>query len=169
MACSGLGLFLRNTSLALFVTLGKSSPRRDRIPFPAWKVISGIAAGALHSAFKELIGPNGEEVMERDYPTLNESIMAFVPKKPSGSAADGTEYYSADCVRPLSIANTDNRLLCSAVRLHVEPIASCTIVNEQRGFTKGRSMLSNVLDVDESMLYAAMSQDFAGAIFFDFR
>ena len=95
--------------------------------------------------------------------------MVFLPKKAVGSTPDGMEIFTPENTRPLSIANTDNRLICSAVRLHVEPIAAPGIVDEQRGFIKGRSMLSNVLDVDEDMMCAAMACDQSCAIFFDFR
>ena len=38
----------------------------------------------------------------------------------------------------------------------------------QRGFIRGRSMLSNVVDVDEKMQHTSLCNDGGGALFFDF-
>eukprot|EP00959_Pyramimonas_sp_CCMP1952_P238891 4992067-Pyramimonas_sp.AAC.1 len=63
-------------------------------------------------------------------------------------------------MRPLNITNTDNRVLCSAVRMHIEPQISPGASEEQRGFLRGRSMLANVLDIEEAMIENAFTQDF---------
>ena len=68
----------------------------------------------------------------------------------------------------MNVANTDNRLLCNAVRMVLEPVVSPRILDIQRGFLGGRSMLANLVDIEEGMLYAAPSSDNAAAIFFDF-
>ena len=72
-------------------------------------------------------------------------------------------------MRPLTITNTDNRILCSAIHLHIEPIVAPGISRAQRGFLQGRSMLANVVDVDEAMLQAALSERDPAAVFFDFE
>ena len=62
---------------------------------------------------------------------------------------------SPEGVRPLNVTNTDNRLVASSIRVAVEPILGQLLVTmEQKGFISGRSMLSNILDVEEAMALA---------------
>ena len=72
-------------------------------------------------------------------------------------------------MRPLDITNTGNSVLCSAIPLHAEPIVAPGIDATQRGFLRGRSMLANVVDIDEAMAHAALEEDDAAAVFFDFE
>ena len=79
------------------------------------------------------------------------------------------DQYTADCTRPLNITCTDNRIICSAVRRHIEPIVGPAISMSQRGFLKYRSMLANILDIEEEMIAASLSYDDPAAVFFDFE
>jgi len=71
-------------------------------------------------------------------------------------------------VRPLNVTNTDNRLLASATRLAIEPTLSTLITEDQRGFIGGRSMIANLVDVDEAVLEYALASNDAIALFYDF-
>ena len=62
-------------------------------------------------------------------------------------------------MRPLNVTNTDNRLLASAIRIVIEPILEGLITEDQRGFLPSRSMLANLLDIDEAMLLGALKGD----------
>ena len=77
--------------------------------------------------------------------------------------------YDAANARPLNIANADNRLICSAVRLCIEPQIAPGIADEQRGFIKGRSMLANVVDAEAAMSRHAFASPAAPTVFFDFE
>ena len=81
---------------------------------------------------------------------------------------DGAEVYAFDGVRPLNVTNTDNRLVASAVRVAIEPVLNSLITWGQRGFLTGRSMLSNILDVEEALAHAAILNRDAVAVFYDF-
>ena len=70
-------------------------------------------------------------------------------------------------MRPLNVTNTDNRLIASAVRLMLEPIIGPLITRDQCGFIAGRSMLANIIDIDEAMVQAATIDDDALALFYD--
>ena len=50
----------------------------------------------------------------------------------------------------------------------IEPFLEPLITMDQRGFLTGRSMLANLLDVDESMLQGALRDDGTMAVFYDF-
>ena len=78
------------------------------------------------------------------------------------------DVYSPDGVRPLNVTNTDNRLIASSVRLAIEPVLANLITLDQKGFIGGRSMLSNILDVEEALGLAAVARRGALAVFYDF-
>ena len=67
---------------------------------------------------------------------------------------DMASVYSPEGVRPLNVTNTDNRLVASSIRVAIEPILGQLVTMEQRGFISGRSMLPNILDVEEAMALA---------------
>jgi len=146
-----------------------SAPGRDGIPFKAWRLISELAAEVFHKAYSEMTSPEGPDKMREEWANFNECLMVFLPKKPTATLPGGLETFSPGCFRPLAIANTDNRILGSAVRLHIEPTVAPCISPEQRGFVRGRSMLANVLDVEEAMLEAGLVHDDPAAIFLDFE
>ena len=81
---------------------------------------------------------------------------------------EGAGHRPAD-TRPLNVANADNRLLGNAVRACVEEPLSAAISDEQRGFVPGRSMLANILDVEEAMQLTALEHPRGAAWFFDFQ
>eukprot|EP00974_Lingulodinium_polyedra_P025634 2477097-Lingulodinium_polyedra.AAC.1 len=70
--------------------------------------------------------------------------MVFLPKKEPLVSESGIAYTRAEDLRPLSIVNTDNRLVANALRLRIEPILAQAISEMQQGFLAGRSMLKNV-------------------------
>ena len=92
--------------------------------------------------------------------------MVFSPNN-SGSM-DGLDYFSPADTRPLSSVNADNRLLASAVRLRLEAILVDVVSPEQQGFLGGRSLIRNIVDVDDAMRAAALRGNSPAAIFFDF-
>ena len=107
--------------------------------------------------------------MDRYCPTFNHSTMVFLPKTPvPGSPSDSPVFYPS-AVRPLNISNADNRILASAVRIAVEPRLGPLITNRQRGFIQGRSMIANLLDVEEGMYTAAATGSGGLSFFFDFE
>ena len=67
------------------------------------------------------------------------------------------------------IVNTDNRIIASAMRLMLEPALAPRITGDQRGFLHGRSMLANVIDVEEAMCVDALSPQESLAFFMDFE
>jgi len=76
--------------------------------------------------------------------------------------------YSPEGVRPLNVTNTDNRLVASSVRAAIEPTLGQLVTMDQRGFISGRSMLANILDVEEAMAMATFRGIRSLAVLFDF-
>ena len=146
-----------------------SSPGPDGIPFLAWRTLGPVAATALFEAYQVLSSPRGSDVMLAEYPDFNASDMVFLQKSISGTHDTAGDFCIPEDTRPLNIANTDNRLLANAVRLRLEPVLDAWISPMQRGFLPGRSLLSNVLDVDEGMMTTALAHPAGAALFFDFK
>jgi len=150
-------------------------PGPDGIPYVAWRRLGVLSQSVLLGTIKELsqedglvklrqaFGSDGEEAH-----LFNEAIMAFIPKKPC-CAQDGLEVYEAGGVRPLSIVNTDNRLMANAVRWMMEPILNRIISSEQKGFLRGRSLLANVVEIEDSLMKLSLRDESAAGIFFDFQ
>jgi hypothetical protein len=102
-------------------------------------------------------------------PWFNLAFMNFIPKDPSGHTAFGMPYYSPDCTRPLSLADTINKLVANTVRIALERFASSRISFFQRGFLKGRQILDNVVELDYFAHLFSITSKRAATILFDFR
>jgi exonuclease III len=153
---------------------GSSSPGPDGIPYSAWRLLGPLAIDVLHGALTELSAEQGQESLLAAFPgdadgntAFNEATMVFIPKKVSREA-QGIRYNEPGDARPLSIVNTDNRLMANAVRLRVEPLLAKAVSPAQRGFLPGRSMLQNVFEIDGEMRAASLQAEFPAAVFFDF-
>ena len=101
--------------------------------------------------------------------SFNSSLMVFLPKTPTGQNAAVGDYHAPGDTRPLNIGNSENRILANAVRSRVEALLPEWISEMQQGFVVGRSLLSNVVSVDQEMMRCALLEDSAVAVFFDFR
>jgi hypothetical protein len=121
-------------------------PGPDGIPFVAWKRLGHLAVDTLTAAAAVLGQEDAREVlvvaMELDVSTthdFNVGSMVFLPKKPAGNDPLFGDYYTAADMRPLTIVNTDNRLITNAYRLRAEPALAAWISDMQRGFLSDRS------------------------------
>ena len=101
--------------------------------------------------------------------TFNGSLLACLPKTPSQVAKDGTAIYAPSSTRPLSISNTDNRLFSVTIKHSWEPVLAKGVHPHQRGFLPGRSILQNVIDINEQALHAAFHSQEGVIVFFDFK
>ena len=106
-------------------------------------------------------------VDEQGISAFNEGLMVFLPKKPPQINELGEEFLRASELRPLTIVNTDNRLMANALRLRIEPLVNTFISPQQQGFLGGRSLLKHVTDIDAGMRQFAMLHEDPAAIFFD--
>ena len=64
--------------------------------------------------------------------------------------------------------DTANRLIANSLRRRWEPILASWICPEQQGFLPGRSLLSNVIDIEEAAVVAAMQGEKPASLLFDF-
>ena len=100
---------------------GKSAPGPDGIPFKACKKLGLLSQTVIWEALEDLSKPGAEDRLKEvmtgpgGHCTFNESLMVFLPKKTSGSL-NGVDFFDQSDTRPLSIVNSDNRIMASAVR-----------------------------------------------------
>ena len=150
-----------------------SAPGPDGIPFVAWRKLGPLALRILHSAISDLGCSDSTSRLQTFYfpdsGEFNMGLLVLLPKKPTGVDPLLGEYFAPGDTRPLSIVNTDNRILANAVRLALEPTLSSWVSPGQRGFLTGRSILANVVEIDHSMMEVSLRQAHESAIFFDFR
>ena len=89
-------------------------------------------------------------------------------KKPSFTI--GSEnVFEVSATRPLSVVNTDNRILANALRLTITPKAETWVSPQQRGFISGRYLLANVVDIDFEAMRVSLSHSRGVLVLFDFR
>ena len=100
---------------------------------------------------------------------FNLGLLCCLPKKAAGPHETMGEVYGPGDTRPLAIVNTDNRLIASAMRNAWEPLFNKWVSMGQRGFLKGRSMLMNVLDIDEAAMTISLKEKWGGLVLFDFK
>ena len=144
------------------------------MPYLAWRRLGALAVDTLFDAAVELSEEHGRDSLLEAFPldangdtAFNSASMVFIPKK-TAHEANGIRYHLPGEVRPLSLMNTDNRLMANAYRLRVEPLLDKIVSPAQRGFLPGRSMLQNVVEIDSDMRAASLQAEQPGAVFFDF-
>ncbi|MBM3946426.1 MAG: hypothetical protein FJ315_03360, partial [SAR202 cluster bacterium] len=152
-----------------------SAPGPDGIPYLAWQRLGDLGVSVLHEALDALMAEDGREALLEAFPLdsdgnspFNEALLVMIPKKASATTEHGAPLYEPCDVRPLSVVNTDNRLLANAVRLRVEPLLAQAVCPQQQGFLPDRSLLSNVIDIDTDMQEASLLSEEGGAVFFHF-
>ena len=144
----------------------ESAPGPDGIPYKAYKLLGSYAASYLLDASEDLMesGPIGEPA-----PDFNHAYLSCLPKKASRMDAVHGAVFSPSDTRPLSIVNTDNRLIAGAYRVLLEPVFNKWVSPMQRGFLSGRSMLANIADVSHEAMMASLQRSNAALFLFDFE
>ena len=100
---------------------------------------------------------------------FNAAFLCCLPKKPYFTDPRLGPVFTAEGTRPLSIVNTDNRLIASFFRIHLEGIFSRWISAAQRGFIRGRSMMANIIDIDLQAMKISLTYSTGAIILFDFK
>ncbi len=129
--------------------------------------MGNTAIDAIFGAMQKICDNGGLRDLEEHYPNFNECLCFMLPKKPSGHDDAHGNFYDADATRPISVANTDNRVMANAMRYAIEPALARWVSPNQRGFIGGRSLLANVIDIEEAMVMTALHEDDGACIFCD--
>lgn len=107
-----------------------SSPGPDGIPFAVYRVLPELASPILHAVATQLQTKDAEPP-----PGFNAALLFLLPK--------GTKY-TPDDTRPISITNTDNRLIAAAIARKLGPVLNNTLHPAQQGFIIHRNYDSHI-------------------------
>ena len=119
-----------------------SSPGPDGISFAAWRAAPDLAAPVLLAALRAIFrGHNPPE-------GFNHGLLFLLPKKLTGLLSD---------TRPLSVTNTDNRLLASSVARAIMPAVVDYINPSQKGFLAGKNGSDHTVDINK-IFYDAVKE-----------
>jgi len=143
----------------------------DGIPYSAWKHASKFVRRIVYQWY--LAWLHGYKLAD----DANHAFLALIPKQAEPDDHIHGTYWMPKNLRPLSLSNTDVKLLALALNAVVAPVLPHWARPEQRGFINDRLILQNVVDVESCALAASLrtSLDDPGlrlsnpaAIFFDF-
>ena len=164
----------RDVSRALR-TSGNSMAGPDRIPYEAWRRLGALGVDILFGTARAMASPTFSADIRRAYGLaahephpFNLGTLVCLPKKPVGVHPQHGEIYTAEATRPLCIVDTANRLIANAYRFRWEPLLDPCVHAAQHGFLPGRSLLSNVVDVEEAAASFALQEQHAAIFLFDF-
>jgi ribonuclease HI/exonuclease III len=111
-----------------------STPGPDGIPFAAWRAVPDLSAkvlsGVLDALVRGLTPPSG----------FNHGFLFLLPKKDTGLVSD---------TRPISVTNTDNRILAKTVARAIMPAVTALLDPAQRGFLAGISGHPHIEDINK--------------------
>ena len=119
----------------------QSSPGPDGIPFSAFSCVKSISKQVFWACASDLL-QGGAPPQE-----FNHALLVLLAKKPSVSA-DGANWFAPKDTRPISIVNSDNRILANMFRDVLARFADKRCCKQQRGFLLNRFLLENVVDAD---------------------
>ncbi|CAK0855842.1 unnamed protein product, partial [Prorocentrum cordatum] len=104
---------------------GATAPGPDGIPYSFWRGIGELGVEVLTDTMTAMMAEGSDKTMMREFGSgdnhfvpcdFNGSLLALLPKKPTGhDTAAGAFFCPAD-TRPLMLVDTSNRLLASALR-----------------------------------------------------
>ena len=115
----------------------------DGIPFAVWRALSTTASPLL---FNTAIHLTGQHVNVR---THNHAMLLLLPKPNKDS-------HLVSDTRPLSISNTDNRIIARAVLGCIIEATKELVDTRQNGFIPGRKMTDNIHKLNKAF-YTALA------------
>jgi exonuclease III/ribonuclease HI len=127
----------------IMINTNNSCPGPDGIPFAAYRALAATAAPILHKLLCFFAGgglPSDE---------FNRGLLYLLPKKDTMLARD---------TRPISVTNTDNRILAKAIVQAITPALSDPVNGihlDQKGAVAGRQGTDHVRNMAEKFYEAA--------------
>ena len=173
--CSQWRVRRKDVSMALS-NAGNTSPGPDGIPFASWRAIKSlgvdilynVALGLEHDNAKvKLVDAYRDEASDGSH-LYNLSTLVCLPKAPSGEDSELGLFFKPCDIRPLSIVNCDNRLVASAMRIRWEEHLRQFVQEHQQGFLEGRSIIKDLVEVENAMILRSLDSADSAAVFLDF-
>lgn len=127
-----------------------TSPGPDGIPFACWRAVPDISGPLLYNALSAL--------MRGDLPPkgFNSGLLFLLPKKNTHLVSD---------TRPLSVTNTDNRILARIIANSIMPAVKALVNPAQKGFLEGIQGTDHIVDIN-SIFYSHVCRKKDSYLFF---
>ena len=124
-----------HTIMNIILSTNASSAGPDGIPFVAYRITAELVApifrGMLVSLGQGVSPPEG----------FNHGLLYLLPKK---------GMYTPDDTRPLSVTNTDNRILAKILAFVMVPACQSILHPAQKGFIPGRDGADHIIKLNEA-------------------
>ena len=139
-----------------------SSPGPDGICYLAWARAGSTARSVLWELYERW----------RDTGTLpqgfNHGFLALLPKGQEMAETPGMR--SPDAIRPLTLSNTDSKILAGALNKGLSAVATRCVHPDQNGFVKGRSIIDNIVHIEGAIQrHLLIEGNEPGTVMFDFK
>jgi hypothetical protein len=141
---------------------GNSAAGPDGIAYAAWRHAPAPCISALFELYLHIF--NGG----MPPPDFNSTIMVFIPK-PAGDPLENLCTRAPGALRPISLANTDNKIIALAFARPLGEVAAKWCSADQFGFIAGRSIWDAVMLFEAAALHLSRRDPDAGLLFIDFR
>lgn len=149
----------------VWASLPNSSPGPNGIPFSAYKQLATEAQPIFYDLIEELMDPQGHPPP----PDFNHALLFLLPKKPSSTHPRLGPAYTPANTRPISVVNTDNRIIASILNRILLKFALPFCSPTQRGFLTGRNIATNVIDMNSAVYYYTANHPLGALLLFDFN
>jgi endonuclease/exonuclease/phosphatase family metal-dependent hydrolase len=146
----------------LVARTGNSAAGPDGISYAAWRNAPAICTQGLHELYLHIF--DGADPASN----FNSTTMIFIPK-PSGDPLETLCSRLPGALRPISLANTDNKAIAMAFARPLGEVAARWCSGDQFGFIAGRSIWDAVMLFEAAALHLARRDGDAALIFIDFR
>jgi hypothetical protein len=141
---------------------GNSAAGPDGIVYAAWRHAPAPCILALHELYLHIFD-GGPPPLD-----FNSTSMVFIPK-PSGDPIENLCTRAPGALRPISLANTDNKVVAMAFARPLGEVAARWCSADQFGFIAGRSIWDAVMLFEAAALHLSRRDGEAGLLFIDFR
>ena len=131
-----------DTIICYLILLSNSAPGRDGIPNAAWKALASCSCIVSH-IWTLLVTFLAGGVLP---PNFNHGLFVFIPKA-VGAMIEAIFCHPSE-LRPLTLKNTDNKIIAGILNWCIHPIIVKTACSLQRGFVAGRQLVQNPVDLD---------------------
>jgi hypothetical protein len=141
---------------------GNSAAGPDGIAYAAWRLAPAPCTLALHELYLSMFSGCPPP------PNFNSTTMVFIPK-PSEDPLERLCSRAPGALRPISLANTDNKVIAMAFAKPLGEVAARWCTDDQFGFIAGRSIWDAVMLFEAAALHLSRRDGDAGLVFIDFR
>ena len=97
---------------------------------------------------------------------FNNGMSVFLVKGSDPDDTPQTMIRQPEITRPITLGNSDSKLISLALKRPLSRIAAQTVIGNQRGFIAGRYMNENIINLESKAVswFARMGHKFAGTL-----